>query len=187
MTAARGGVTTTKIAYGPKSTTIRQTQLDLIALNVQSTLGRPSTAPIVAAVQHKLEAKIREEKAKMIRSATELKRLKLPPTERGPTDKAVRRDQASSIPMFNGSSGKLQTSTQAQMGAVRAGMKSEKLGASDAAISKATMFFRTVGEPAWHGDAHYARFYPSACKGVQEIPHFDKIESFYRKLQEASA
>ena len=67
MVFARGGQSETKIKFGPKAIQPRQP-----ASAGMSTLGRPSTAPIVSAAQQKLEARIKAESDKAVERANKM-------------------------------------------------------------------------------------------------------------------
>ena len=175
MTAARGGTTTTKIAYGPKSTnSVRDPEM--VALISTSSLGRPSTAPIVGAAQLRLENKIRRENAEAAASTAQMLRRRASERLLAGGDDARPKTSAaamnkSSLPMsWPSGSSLLVTTTQAQMRSVRpSDVITARVSQSQSGNPPASFLARAAGGMAWHGDALRPTLMPNALKAFPSL------------------
>lgn len=168
MTAVTLGKTESKIQFGPKRMPSRDNEL-LERLKT-STLGRPSTAPIVSAAQKKLEEKI-----KMANDAAAGRAAEMAERSKAAMANAERREgmhnpNASSIPMkWPMKEVTLESTTMHQQSTVvRLGMP-ERTWPSQAGMSPASILGRAIGVPKWHGDALYPTVYPSAVKSFPTL------------------
>jgi hypothetical protein len=180
LTAKRGR-TETKIAYGPKQAI--KTQINLID-PFASSLGKPSGAPIVHAIQLKAEATKRAEIAAQAALAEEYKRR-----QKGPAaSKGKGRDAASDIPFkWPGADMyfSMPTSTQRQERTVsmkdRAPTSIYATSTSEASCPPASYFMRTVGAKQWHGEAKYPQMTATAQSAfhysVEDIP---RTQAYHR-------
>ena len=147
----------TKIKYGPKAIQPREA-----ATAGMSTLGRPSTAPIVSAVQKKLEEKLRAEDEAAVRRAEDLMAKRMQQGLRASASRSSHPAYGSSIPMkWPMKATVLMTTSQAAQLQVKAGQMALTMP-SESSNPPASAFNRCMGMPRWHGDAHYPRFLPIA-------------------------
>ena len=181
LTAKRGR-TETKIAYGPK--VAMPVQIHLID-PFSSSLGKPSGAPIVHAVQLKAEQRKREQAAAAAALAEEYKNRK---KGEGPSKDKIETFK-SDIPFkWPGADMyfSMPTSTQRQERTITMkdrALSMERNPKSEASCPPASYFMRTVGAEQWHGDAQHKRLLPSAMAsfqyGANEVPRTHA----YRRMQ----
>ena len=155
----------TKIKYMPKAIQHREPFGPLL-----SSLGRPSTAPIVSAMHLKVENKLRAIDEAQVRRAQELMAIR---AQQGPPPKAPRSSHpsyASTIPMkWPQKEPDLTTSTQAMMRSVKPSDARNVVGPSFAGNPPATAFNRCIGGAEWHGFAYYPRLKPIAAASFQTL------------------
>lgn len=179
LTAKRGR-TETKVAYGPKQ-----------AIPVQihhsdpfgSSLGKPSGAPIVHAVQLKFEERKRAEEAAKMALADEYSRR-----QKGPQASKDKIETFKSDVPFKWPGAEMYffmpTSTQAQERTVSMrdrALSMERNPKSEASCPPASYFMRTVGHQQWHGDAQYPDMTATARSAfhysVDDIP---RTQAYHR-------
>jgi len=167
---SRRGRTETKIQYGPK-------QGETAAINLidpfASALGRPSSAPIAHAVQRKFEKQKHEAEARMVAAGREA-RARARPGSALPSAKREVDTLKSSIPLkFGAAKGRLESSAMAQMNSVKPKDLADAIRwgvPGYACRPPATSGMgRHLGQPEWHGDAMYAKFWPTATKTFQPL------------------
>ena len=179
MTAKRGR-TETKIAYGPKQATpVKINLIDPFA----SSLGKPSGAPIVHAVQLKAEARKRSEIAAQAALAEEYKRRQKGPA--GSKDKIE--TFKSDIPFkWPGADMYFNQPTSSQRQDRTVTMRDRQLSMernpkSEASCPPASYFMRTCGAQEWHGQAKYPQMMPTAMASfdyaVDDIP---RTQAYHR-------
>ena len=161
---AKRGRTETKIQFGPKQA------IPVESIPHKSSLGKPSGAPIVHAVQLKFEERKRVEEAAKLALADEYSRR-----QKGPGASKDKIETFKSDIPFKWPGADmyffLPTSTQRQERTVT--MKDRKLSmernpTSEASCPPASYFMRTVGAKQWHGDAHY----PDLSATAQSAFHY---------------
>jgi len=172
MVMARGGQSETKIQYGPKAIQLREA-----ASCGDSSLGRPSTAPIVSAMQRKLEEKLKKQDEASQRRAEEMiaKRrasqgMGMP---REGDDRFAGRFNpfATNIPMKWPMKAALnETTSQAQQRCVNPShVANGRDPPSIAGNPPASCLVRHIGGPTWHGDSLYPQLYPVAARSFPAV------------------
>ena len=172
----------TKIKYMPKSIPPKFTHVA-----AEGSLGRPTTAPIVSAVQLKMEAKLKAIEQATARHGAESLEKRMQEAmrsggQREPKDPGKHPSYASTIPMkWPMKPPDLVTSTQAAMRQVNAGDARNRQFPSDG--PPGTAFNRCIGGPTWHGEALYPRLRPVADASfspLRPLASFAGFESMTR-------
>jgi len=155
----------TKIKYMPKAIQHREAYGPL-----ESSLGRPSTAPIVSANFIKVEQKLKAIDEAATRRAQE---LMITRAQQGPPPRAPRSSHpayGSTIPMkWPMKAPDLTTSTQAMMRSVKPSDARHVESPSFSGNPPASAFNRCIGGPTWHGYAHYPRLTAVAAASFPEL------------------
>ena len=179
MTAKRGR-TETKIAYGPKQAIpVQIHHTDPFA----SSLGKPSGAPIVHAVQLKFEARKKAEIAAQAALAEEYKRR-----QKGPAASKDKIETFKSDIPFKWPGADmyffLPTSTQRQERTVTMRdrqLSMERNPTSEASCPPASYFMRTVGAKQWHGDARYPQMSATAQSAFHySVENIPRTQAYHR-------
>jgi len=157
-----------------------------------SNMGRPSSAPIVHAIQLKFEAKKRAQEAAQVELAERLKAEQKAREGMRQPEKPKKDTFASQIPFNMGSSSKnLESTAQAQMKTVKPADLAKAIEWArpfEASCPPATSGMgRHLGKPQLHGDVQYERFWPIAGTTFQpldqmrrphNVPGYDRLQKF---------
>jgi hypothetical protein len=167
LTSLRGR-SETKLAYGPKVPEIVHVS---ITNPFESSLGRPSSAPIASAVQLKAEKKRRDQAVAQSELAAQLKKDRMALKElqmRGGFVKPSVDTLTSQVPfgMAGADILPLESTAQAQMRSVKPAHLAMAIKwnrpAFNACPPATSGMGRCLGEPQYHGDAMYTTEWPTA-------------------------